>query len=964
MTEQPSGTITFLFTDIQGSTRLWEVQPEAMSAALSRHDSILRDVIERNSGYVFKTIGDAFCSAFFSAENAVSAAVEAQRALDGEDWPEEVGDIRVRMALHTGVVEERGGDYYGQPVNRVARLLSAGHGGQVLVSERTNSLVGDSLPEQVRAIDLGERRLKDLTSPEHIFQLVITGLPAEFPPLDTLEGAPNNLPLQPTPFIGRAKEVAELEEVLARNEVRLLTLTGPGGIGKTRLALQVAADMLDQFPNGAFFVSLAPIDDPALVSNTVAEALGVRESGGQTLLASLKGYLQDKRILLVLDNYEHLLEAAPVAWELLRAAPHLKLLVTSRAPLRVSAEYEHHVPPLAVPSTAYQLAGRRPGSRKGHAADDFSNLNAFPAIALFVSRAKAANLTFELNEQNASAIAEICVRLDGIPLAIELAAARIKILTPDALLARLGNRLKLLTGGARDLPARQQTLNSTIEWSHDLLNAEEKTLFRRTSIFRGGFSLEALESVCGEVTGYGYRVLDSEDGSEKARPAPGDSYPLDVLDGAESLVDKSLMYRKEEDAGFLLGKGEMRFGMLDTIHEYAQARLEESSEAKEIARQHAGYFLQLAERAEPELMGPRQAEWLARMEHEHDNVRAALKWLHSSAEWEMEGRMAGLMTRFWQRRGYLGEGHRWLTAALEKKADLSPAVRAKALHGLGVMSYEQGDQGEAESCFSEALALRRELGDRTGMMASTNNLANVALYRDDYERAAEFYAEALALSREMNETWAIAFTLGNMGWIGMNQGDYERAASFYEEGLALRRASGDRWGTANSLDNLAWARTYQRNHEEASRLAEESMELFQEMGDKDGISDLLDIQGRAALGRGEYKQAKSLFGEGLTLNQEMGDKSGLALCLMGFAAVAVAQGEGGRAAVLFGAAETLRESTAPFQRVYFEPHLAEAQSQLDGQIWERKWQEGKGMSLEQAIEYAIEEGEESSKLLR
>jgi predicted ATPase/class 3 adenylate cyclase/Tfp pilus assembly protein PilF len=930
MPEQPSGTITFLFSDIEGSTRLWERNPEAMRAALLRYEAIVRQAIERNGGYVYEAAGDAIHAVFETAPPAAVAAIEVQRDLYAEEWPAQIVVLLARVALHSGEVEGRESEYLGPVVSRVERLLAAGHGGQILTSQAVIELLSarQELPPDVRIDDLGEHRLKDLTRPEHIFQLIAPDLPSEFPPLDTLEGTPNNLPLQPTPFIGRKRKVDAVVKMLAREDVRLLTLTGPGGIGKTRLALQVAAELLGHFGDGVFFVSLAPTRDHVLVPSIVAEALGVRETGGQSLLESVKEYLHEKRILLVLDNYEHLLEAAPVVWELLREAPQVKALVTSRAPLRISAEHEYPVPALSLPDTARDT-GRRITAE---------SVSQYEAVALFVARARAANSGFEVNNQNAPAVAEICVRLDGIPLAIELAAARVKMLTPDALLSRLGNKLKLLTGGARDLPERQQTLNSTIEWSHDLLDAEEKVLFRRMSAFRGGFTLEAAEA----ILDFG---LEAEDNPKSKFQNP----KLDLLDGTESLVDKSLVYRKEE------AEGEARFWMLETIHEYALARLEESGEGEGIARQHARYFLRLAEEAAPNLVGAQQGEWLRRLEMEHDNLRAALRWLVDCPESEMAGQLAGALTRFWLRRGHLGEGRRWLTAALADKEALSPPVRARALHGLGVMAFEQGDYAEAEGYYTEARDLRRELGDKVGMIASTNNLANIALFRGDYEQAEGYYQDALALARELEDTWAIAMTLGNVGWIEMNRGDYERAATYYEESLALRRESGDRWGVANSLDNLAWARTYQGNYEEAERLADESMVLFQELGDKDGISDLLDIKARAALDQGDHSKTKALLKQSLTMNRELGDKSGMALCLMGYAATAGAEGRLERAAVLFGAADALRESTATYQWVYFEPHIASAKAQLDEQCWTKSWQEGKGMSTEQVMAYAIEE---------
>src|SRR5215218_6842394 len=581
MPSPPSGTVTFLFTDIEGSTKLWEQNAQAMQRALSRHDEILRRVIEEQEGYVFKTVGDAFCAAFPTAPDALEAALETQCRLLSSEW-EESGPLKVRMALHTGAAEERDGDYFGPPLNRVARLLSAAHGGQVLLSLPTHELVRDQLPAGTSLRDLGEHRLKDLFRPERVFQLVSPDLPSEFPPLRTLEAYRNNLPLQPTPLVGREKEVSEVCHLLGGDETRLLTLTGPGGIGKTRVALQAAADLLEDFPEGTFFAPLATLTEAELLLPAVVETLEVMETAERPLDESLKDYLSERRLLLVLDNFEQVLGAAPTVTELLSAAPGLKVLATSRAPLGLYGEHEFPVPPLSMPDL------KRP--------PPLERLTQYEAVGLFLERARALKPDFSITNESAPAVAEICVRLDGLPLAIELAAARIRMLPPKALLARLDNRLKLLTGGARDLPVRQRTLRGTIEWSYDLLEESEKSLFARLSVFSGGRTLGAIEAVC-----------DKE----------GD-LPVDTFDGVSSLLEKSLL-RQEEGAG-----GEPRFVMLETIHEFARGKLQDSGEAEEIKRAHAEYFLVLAEEANQGLKGVNQLEWLERLEAEHDNMRAAL----------------------------------------------------------------------------------------------------------------------------------------------------------------------------------------------------------------------------------------------------------------------------------------------------------------------------------------------------
>jgi predicted ATPase len=623
-----------------------------MQSALARHDGILRGATEQHGGYVFKTVGDAFCCAFPTAPDALEAALDAQRLLLKGRWAES-DPLRVRMALHMGAAEERDGDYFGPPLNRVARLLSAAHGGQVLLSLPTHEMVRDQLPAGTNLAELGEHRLKDLFRPERVFQLVAPDLPSEFPPLSTLDAYRNNLPLQPTLLVGREKEVADLCDLLLSDETSLLTLTGPGGIGKTRLALQAAADLLDDFPDGTFFVALASLTEAERFFSAVAVTLGVKETGERPLVETLKDYLGERHLLLLLDNFEQVLGAAPAVTELLGAAPGLKVLVTSRAPLGLYGEHEYAVPPLSVPDVKHL--------------PDLKTLSQYEAVRLFIERAKSAKADFEVTDESAPAVAEICVRLDGLPLAIELAAARIKMLPPNELLHRLTSRLKLLTGGARDLPERQRTLRATIEWSFALLEEGEQLLFARLAVFSGGRTLEAIEAIC---------------------DAEGD-LPMGAFDGVSSLLDKSLL-RQEEGPG-----GEPRFVMLETIHEFAREKLGESAEAEEIKRTHAQYFLTLAEEADPELKGPDQLEWLERLEAEHDNVRAALSWASERKDVEVALRLGGALWWFWLVRGYHSEGRGWLEEALAMEGRGSPEVRAMALVGVGALALDQGDLDRA-----------------------------------------------------------------------------------------------------------------------------------------------------------------------------------------------------------------------------------------------------------------------------
>src|SRR5215212_5956930 len=742
-------TLTFLFTDVEGSTSLWEKNPEAMSKALLRHDEILSTTIEAYDGYVFKTVGDAFHAAFPTAPKALSAALDAQRTLHRAGW-EETGPLRVRMALHTGAAEERAGDYFGPSLNRVARLLSAGHGGQVLLSLATEELVRDELPEGVGLRDLGERRLKNLFRSEHVFQVTASGLPARFPPLNTLEARRNNLPAQPTALVGRERELEEVLALVRNPAVRLLTLTGPGGTGKTRLGLQAAAELTDEFEDGVFFVALASIAAPALVAPTIARTLGLTESGNQPPEELLKGYLRDRQTLLVLDNFEQVLESASLLDEVLSAAPDLKILITSRTPLRLYGEHEFPVESLSVPDPK--------------SLPPVESLNQYDAVRLFVERARAVRPDFSLTEENAPAVVEICARLDGLPLAIELAAARIKLLPPRAMLSRLDNRLRLLTGGARNLPERQRTLRSTIEWSYELLDEGERTLFARLAVFSGGSTLETMEAVCD----------------------PQGDLPVDTLEGVSSLLDKSLL-RREEGQG-----GEPRFVMLETIHEYASERLEEQRDAEAIKRAHAEYSLALAEEAEPRLWGPEDAAWLDRLEQEHDNMRAALTWAIEHEEAELALRIGGALRWFWYMEGYYGEGRRWLEAALVKDWGVAAEARARALEGVGWLASGQGNLDRAQAAAEEGLKLSTEAGLGDVVVADFQNVLGEAVVRQrgDYEWAAELLEESSALHREAGDARGVAWSLGNLANVSSDRGNFEQAKELYEEGLALSRELG------------------------------------------------------------------------------------------------------------------------------------------------------------------------------
>jgi predicted ATPase/class 3 adenylate cyclase len=741
MTDLTAGTVTFLFTDIEGSTRLWERDAAAMQAALDRHDEILRNSIEGRGGHVFKTVGDAFCAVFASAPDALEAALEAQRTLLAQEWST-IDPLRVRMALHAGTANERGGGYFGPSVNRVARLVSAAHGGQVLLSVAVYGLLGDRIPEHVELRDLGERRLKDLFRPERIFQLVAPDLPPTFPPLKTLDERLNNLPIQPTPLVGREREVAEIGNLLRDGGVRLLTLTGPGGTGKTRLGLQVAAEILDEYEGGVFFVPLANVADPALVAPTIAGALDVRETGERPSDEALQDHLRNRQMLLVLDNFEQVVEAAPLVGELLAGCPGLKVLTTSRSVLRVYGEREYPVPAMRLPDPR-----RLP---------PIAELGDYEAIGLFVERAGSARGDFRITGQNAPAVVGICVRLDGLPLAIELAAVRVKLLPPENILQRLeSNRLKILAGGARDLPERQQTLRGAIDWSYALLAEDERTLFARLAVFSGGCTMEAMEEICGTE---------------------------DALEGAESLLDKSLIRREEP------GRGEPRFAMLETIHEYARERLGERTDAETTHRRHARYFLALAEESEPRLGGPEQVAWFERLETENDNLRAAISWAIGHGEAELGLRLVQALRPFWYARGHYVEGRGWV---------------ARFLGDLGELYVDAENYAQAQYLYEEVLTLSRQMDDASTLIECLLQLSHISLFQGDHQKAMALGEEAVALSRNRGYEASLARALNCLGWADLLQGNHERAVELFEQSLALYKETADKTIAAESLEGLA-----------------------------------------------------------------------------------------------------------------------------------------------------------------
>jgi predicted ATPase/class 3 adenylate cyclase len=828
MPELPTGTVTFLFTDIQGSTALLHELGDRYAAVLDEHAQIMRRAIAESGGVEVGTEGDSFFVAFRDPSEAVRAAVSAQRGLAGHDWPPGIV-VQVRMGLHTGQGRLGRDGYVGMDVHRAARIAAAAHGGQVIVSGATRGLVEHDLPESATLRDLGQHRLKDIVHPESLYDLVVEGLPADFPAPRTLDAMPNNLPPQLTSFVGREEEMREAKELLS--QLRLLTLTGAGGTGKTRLALRLAADMLGDFRDGAFFVDLSPLTDPALVPSAIAQALQVPPVVGRSVLDAVKDYLCDKELLLIVDNFEQVAEAAPVMEELLAAAPKTKVLITSRFVLSIRGEQEYAVPPLDPPDPNHL--------------PDLPDLYRVEAVQLFAERARAVQPRFRVTEENAPAVAEITARLDGLPLAIELAATRTKVLTPEQMLPRLKERLSILSSAARSLPERQKTLRDTVSWSHDLLDPSEQRLLAHLSVFAGGWTLDAAEAVCGE-----------------------DGQVLAVLEGLASLVDKSLVRRME------IADDEPRFSMLETIREFARERLAGGPDDHQIRRRHAEFFLDLALEAESHLTADDQGVWLIRCEVEHANIRAAIRWAIESGEAERAQSSAGALWRFWQQRGHLVEGRRTLenVLAMPSGQQRTPG-RAKALIGQGGLAWWQKDREAAGISYREALVIERELGDAARIAEALYNLAFVVA-GDDIDAAGRLLEESLDLFRKAGNEQGVAQVLSMLVIRSARAGEWETVIARLQETRAIWRRLGDRLHLAFDLVWLAFALGRVGRPRDAWSTATEALELFLAVDNPTGLGIVFIDLAFLANWEGRYEDAVRFAGVSESLRQSAGGPPG------------------------------------------------------------------------------------------
>jgi predicted ATPase/class 3 adenylate cyclase len=865
-TGAPSGTVTFLFTDIEGSTRLWEEHPKAMSEALRRHDELMRRCIEDHEGHVVKTVGDAFHAAFTTTAQATAAAAGAQQLLGRENWPAPI-TVRVRMAIHSGQCEERDGDYFGPAVNRAARLAAIASGGQVLVSGTSADLLDDAPEDFVLLRDLGVHRLKDLGRPEHVFQLVAPGLDTDFPPLRSLDNPAllHNLPVSVSSFVGRETEAMEVQELVHAS--RMVTLTGAGGSGKTRLALQVAAESLDDFSDGVWLVELAPLADPAFVASTLASTLRVREEPGRPLLETLVNALSERHLLVVLDNCEHVLVAsATLADTLLRSCPGLRVFATSREPLGVTGEHVYRVPSLSLPQPGQIILPEQAPS--------------FDAVQLFIERAVAHDSTFHLGVDNAATVASLCRELDGMPLAIELAAARLAALSIEEIERRLADRFRLLTRGNTTVLPRHQTLRALIDWSYDLLDEQEQATLCRLSTFVGGWSLEAAEAII---------------------PTSGPK-PLDVMDVLGSLVDKSLVQIEPTS------NGDRRYRQLETIRHYCAEKFSHlgPGERTSTHRAHAMFFLGLAEEAAPHLSGSERAQWFERIGLELGNLRVAMAHFASDpATIDRALRIWIALEDFWSW-GYHGPGIEELEKVLPKARDEQiRGLRARALWAVARLRVEQGDYAIAQALFGEAFEVGKSIGDRALMAKALGGSGFVAMHQGNITTALNLTQQAVELAIASGNQAVIAYQLNNRGQSKSACGDSTDRLDF-EDSLARFREVDDRFGIGSVLQNLTIRELKDGNLGAARDRVNEALDLSQELPDPSygalvllGLVELLD---------GNASAPSRVYRDLLAVARRKGFKTAIGLALLGMGFCATMSNDPHRAARLHGAADSLFET--------------------------------------------------------
>jgi len=947
---KPTGNVTFLFTDIEGSTKLAHDYPEKLNDLLDNHNAILREAVESNNGFVFKIVGDAFCCSFNSAEDAIKASKDIQISLL-KDRNYEL--IKVRIGIHSGKAEWNGEDYMGYiTLARTQRIMSTAHGGQIIISvDAFESFVNDNLTE-FSFRDLGERRLKDMIQPLRLFQINSEGLTSDFPPLKTLDARPNNLPVQLTSFIGREKEIADVKSLL--NKTRLLTLLGPGGTGKTRLSLQTGADLIDDFANGVWITELASLLDPFLLPNVIAETLGISEQPGKSMENVLIEYLSDKEILLIIDNCEHLIDAcAALAEKLLQYSPKLKIIATSRESLRCDGEITHKVLSLDHPDLMKKVTPIQ--------------LVQYEAVRLFIERALAVNPNFRVTNDNAPALAQICYQLDGIPLAIELAAVRIKVLPLEKICEKLEDRFKLLTGGKRTALPRQQTLKALIDWSYDLLSENEKILWRRLSVFAGGWSLEDAEEIC----------PDDLTGRE------------DIFEFTNGLLEKSII---------LFDESNDRYKMLQTIKQYGEEKLKDADETKKFKTNHLNYYLNLCESAIPELSGPNAKSWLNRFEFEYANIQTALNWSFNDKHGNEGHRLAGSLSKLWDLRGYLSEAQNWFEKLLQITEGVPELLIANSKRYAGMFATQQGkndtalrlisesleiyrkngDQNGISNCLNilgmieldlgrlesskiyltESLEIRKNLGNKIALASGLNSLGLVLLAEGKIADAEKYFSESLDIAKEIKDDMYIGIGLNNLGQIYATSGDYEKAKTFFEEGMQIDRDLGNKNGLSFSLANLGVLAYVNKDFTGSKKYLTEGLTISREIGNRLGELYALSSFAQVFLAEGDIKTAENYFEECLMMQKENSDVKISSMCLAGIAEIKLMNGYFETAAILTGAIQERLESTGTFIEDETKYKIEEIIKSVKDNIGEERYlmefEKGKKLSTKEAIEIAFE----------
>jgi predicted ATPase/class 3 adenylate cyclase len=920
----PGGTITFLFADIEGSSRLWEEVPEAMRLAVARYEVLATEIVHRHGGSLVKHRGegDSLFAVFAQGTDAVAAALALQRAYWTEPWPTPL-PLRARMALHTGEAELRDDDYFGTTVNRCARLRAIGHGGQTLFSQALCDLVHAHLPPDASLRDLGFHRLKDLQRSERVYQLEHPDLDGEFPPLRSLNNLLHNLPLQLTSFVGREEEIREIKSLLrpktesgsfdANRPSRLVTLMGAGGAGKTRLALQIAAEMTEDYEHGVRLVELAALPAHSeLVAQAVAATLGVKETAGKEIEALLIDFLQSRSLLLVLDNCEHVASACALLVDrLLLTCPELTILVTSRQALQSQGETTWRIPPLPVPRSRAQFT--------------LEELARVEAVRLFVDRANAAKPHFELSAANGKDVAQICRRLDGMPFGIELAAAKINMLSVRQIATRLDRSFQDLKGGPVTRDERQRTLTALIDWSYDLLGALEQRLLLHLSVFAGGWTLDAMETICASAGG--------ED---------------DLFDVLSRLEQASLVMVEEQPET-------NRYRLLDTVRLYAADKLFASGYATAIHDRHRDYYVRLAEEAESFLTRKEQGEWMQRLTADLDNFRAALA---SPSGSELRLRLAGALWRFWSMQGALSEGLHWLKRALNDCVECSPRLRARALNGLGVLAFQQNDYAVAQTALEESLTLYTELGDQSGIAEALNCQGRLAVALSQHSEARSLFERSLALYRTVGDLWGVGANLNNLGTVARSMGDSTAVKAFYEESLTLYRQLGDLAKVASVASNLGIIALDHKDYVTARSLFEESLTTFQQLNDAVGIATTLHNLGAAVLKLEGHAKAFPLFRDSLLRKREIGNRVSIALTLFSVAEVARDAEDYEQAARLFACAETTWISAGMIlsreDQQMFEEAVEPVRKSLTAARFQQAWSAGVHTPFEDAVEAVIQ----------